>query len=249
MTRSASTLTPGDFERLYERFNASVCQFDCGKKCSPLNGGSPVCCSTQDAVPVVHKAEFKLLQNRSDLWKRFKPYDAPTRKIVEDLTTSSCAIECKGAAFCERHNRTIACRAFPFFPYVTRARQVIGLSVYWIFEDRCWMMSNLRLVEQDFINECLDTWHAIFAKDQEEWETYIDYSATMRRVFSRWRRPIPVLNRQAGLLLVDPSTGDVKEGRGDGDYPKYGPFKSETAYRRAIKTAGGTVPAEGLKPV
>lgn len=248
MTKPVSTLTPEDFAGIYRRFNASVCKFDCGKKCAPLNGGSPVCCSTKDAVPVVHKAEFRLLRERTDLWKRFKPYDAATRRIVDELTTSSCAIECKGAAFCERENRTIACRAFPFFPYVTRAREIIGLSVYWIFEDRCWMMSNMRLVEKPFINECLDAWDAIFARDQEEWEVYVDYSATMRRVFSRWRRPIPVLDRAAGLLVVDPSTGAARPGR-DNDYPQYGPFKSESAYRKAIKEAGGTVPAEGLAPV
>lgn len=247
MTKAASQLTPEDFARLYRRFNASVCKFDCGKKCAPLNDGTPVCCSTQDAVPVVHKAEFKLLRGRTDLWRRFTPYDAPTRKIVGDLTTSSCAIECKGAAFCERENRTIACRAFPFFPYVTRERQVLGLSIYWIFEDRCWMMSNLQLVEKTFIDECLDTWRAIFAKDQEEWQTYIEYSATMRRVFSRWGRSIPVLDPQARLLLVDPTTGVARRGRNDA-YPKYGPFTSETAYRRAVRKAGGTVPAEGLKP-
>ena len=247
MTKLASQLTPEDFARLYERFNAPVCRFDCGKKCAPLNDGAPVCCTTNDAVPVVHKAEFRLLQSRTDLWRRFKPYDAQTRKIVSELTASSCAIECKGAAFCERHNRTLACRAFPFFPYVTREREVIGLSIYWIFEDRCWMMSNLRLVEAPFVGECLDAWDMIFARDKEEWDTYVDYSATMRRVFSRWGRPIPVLERGASLLLVDPSTGEARPGGGN-EYPKYGPFRSEAAYRRAVRDAGGEVPAEGLAP-
>jgi hypothetical protein len=248
MTKSKSAFTPEDFADLYERFNASVCKYDCGKKCAPLNNGSALCCSTQTAVPVVHKAEFKLLQSRTDLWKRFKPYDATTRKIVEELTTTNCAIECKGAAFCERHNRTIACRAFPFFPYVTREKKIIGLSVYWIFEDRCWMISNMQLVEKTFINECLDTWDRIFAKDEEEWETYVAYSATMRRVFSRKKRKIPLLDRQAALHLVDPSTGVARPG-GPTRYPKYGPYKTEAAYRRAIKEAGGIVPPEGLAPV
>lgn len=248
MTTPASRLTEVDFARLYQRFNASVCAVDCGRKCAPLNNGAPVCCTTQDAVPVAHKAEFRLLQSRSDLWRRFKPYDAATRKIVAELPESSCAVECKGAAFCERDNRSIACRSFPFFPYVTRERQVLGLTVYWIFEDRCWMISNLRLVERRFIGECLDTWAAIFAKDDEEWRTYVDYSATMRRVFSRWGRQVPVLDRDARLLLVDPSTGNARPGR-DRDYPTYGPFGSEAAYRRAVKDAGGVVPEGGLAVV
>jgi hypothetical protein len=130
---------------------------------------------------------------------------------------------------------------------VTRDRQVIGLTVYWIYEDRCWMISNLRLVETRFIRECLDTWRAIFAKDQEEWQTYVEYAATMRRVFSRWRRQIPVLDSDGRLLLVDPSTGDIRAGRVQ-DYPTYGPFRSEAAYRRAIRDAGGVVPQTGLAP-
>ncbi|HJQ55681.1 MAG TPA: hypothetical protein VJ890_02165 [Vineibacter sp.] len=247
MTASASRLREADFAQLYSRFNAQVCAVDCGRKCAPLNGGTPVCCSTHDAVPVAHKAEFKLLKSRTDLWRRFKPYDAVSRKIVAELPASSCAVECKGAAFCERNNRSFACRSFPFFPYVTRERQIAGLTIYWIFENRCWMMSNLRLVETRFIAECLEAWDAIFAKDDEEWQTYVDYSAAMRRVFSRWRRPIPVLTRANRLLLVDPTSGETRPG-GVHQYPKYGPFRSEAVYRRAIRDAGGTVPQSGLAP-
>ena len=48
-------------------------RFDCGRKCAPLNNGEPVCCSTQNAVPVVHKVEFELLKRRTDLWSKFNP--------------------------------------------------------------------------------------------------------------------------------------------------------------------------------
>ena len=103
-------------------------RFDCGRKCAPLNGGEPVCCSTQNAVPVVHKVEFDLLKSRTDLWSKFKPYDYATRQIVAELTSDCTAIHCKGARFCERDNRTIACRGFPFFPYLTRERQFVGIG-------------------------------------------------------------------------------------------------------------------------
>ena len=78
-----ATIKPADFATLYEGFNAPVSRFDCGRKCAPLNGGEPVCCSTQNAVPVVHKVEFDLLKTRTDLWSKFKPYDYATRQIVE----------------------------------------------------------------------------------------------------------------------------------------------------------------------
>ena len=46
-------LTPQDFADIYVGFDAPVSRFDCGRKCAPLNGGQPVCCTTGDAVPVV----------------------------------------------------------------------------------------------------------------------------------------------------------------------------------------------------
>jgi hypothetical protein len=241
-------LTSADFARLYEVFNAPVSRFDCGRKCAPLNNGEPVCCSTQNAVPIAEKAEWDLLKSRTDLWHIFKPYDAPTRKIKEELPSSCRCIECKGAQFCERDNRTIACRSFPFFPYVNRRREVVGMSVYWDFEDRCWMMSNMQIVDKKFIDEFFATFEAIFAKDKEEFDTFVDFSATMRRVFSRWKRKIPLIGRDCSYNVVIPSTGEIKP-VAPAAMPKMGPFKSEAAYRRAIKAAKGQVPAEGLAPV
>ena len=119
-----ATIKPADFATLYEGFTAPVSRFDCGRKCAPLNGGEPVCCSTQNAVPVVHKVEFDLLKTRTDLWSKFKPYDYATRQIVAELTSDCMAIHCKGARHCERDNRTIACRGFPFYPYLTRETAV-----------------------------------------------------------------------------------------------------------------------------
>jgi hypothetical protein len=198
-------------------------------------------------VPVVHKVEFELLKTRTDLWTRFKPYDYSTRQIVEELTSDCTAIACKGARHCERDQRTIACRGFPFFPYITRERAFVGLGTYWVFEDRCWMMSNLEIVDRGYIDEFVATYEALFVKDPSEYKTYVDFSAAARRVFSRWKRPISLIGRDGGLLIVEPSTGAIRPGRMK-DYPKIGPFKSERAYRAAIKEEGGTVPAEGLRP-
>ena len=153
-----STIKPADFATLYDGFTAPVSRFDCGRKCAPLNGGEPVCCSTENAVPVVHKVEFDLLKTRTDLWSKFKPYDYATKQIVAELTNDCMAIHCKGARFCERDNRTIACRGFPFYPYLTRQKEFIGIGTYWVFEDRCWMMSNLEVVDRKFVEEFIATY-------------------------------------------------------------------------------------------
>jgi hypothetical protein len=241
-------ITADDFDRLYRGFGANVSGFDCGRKCAPLNGGEPVCCSTQNAVPVVHKAEFELLKPRTDLWTKFKPYDFATKKIVEELTSDCMAIECKGGRFCERENRTIACRGFPFFPYLTRQKEFVGLGTYWTFEDRCWMMSNLEIVDRVFVEQFVATYEGLFEKDPTEFKTYVDFSAAARRVFSRWKRPIALLSRIGELLIVEPSTGAIRPGRKK-DFPKIKPFDSEKNYRAAIKEEGGEVPKEGLRAV
>lgn len=234
---------PEHFAELYRRFQASISRHDCGRWCAPLNGGSPICCSTQDAVPIVHRAEWKLLKSRTDLWRPFKPYDANTRKIVDSLHPSNCAIECKGAAFCERHNRTLACRAFPFFPFIDRKGAFIGLSYYWDFEDRCWVISNMQIVESEFLKEFVDAFEYLFSIDPEEFDTYKSHSANMRRVFSRRGQPIPLIGRDGGFFKVMPKTGKVLPITA-AQLPKYGPYKSPRAYARAVKEAQGTIPVE-----
>lgn len=230
---------PEQFDDIYRRFQAAISRYDCGKWCAPLNGGEPVCCSTQHAVPVVHKAEWELLSARTDLWHRFKPYDAPTRKIVDELPTTCRAIECKGARRCERDNRTLACRAFPFFPYITRAGDFVGLAYYWDFEDRCWIISNLQVVEGDFVREFVAAYEALFRTDADEFPTLRDHSASMRRVFTRRRQIIPLIGRDGGYFKVMPRTGAIRPARVE-EFRKYGPYRSAKAYARAVKEAGGT---------
>ena len=80
---SRAKLSVDDIRHIYDNFTASITRYDCGRRCAPLNGGEPVCCSTKNAVPVVHRPEWDLLRSRTDLWSKFKPYDEATRRIVD----------------------------------------------------------------------------------------------------------------------------------------------------------------------
>ena len=174
--------TPEDYARVYARFTAPVSRFDCGRKCAPHNDGVPVCCSADHAVPIVDKSEYALLKSRTDLWRDYVPKDAAGRKIVADMHAHCDAVECKGVQFCERDNRSMACRAFPFFPYFTREKTLVGLAYYWDFEDRCWIISNLQVVDRGFVREFVDAYEALFAVDEDERAGMIEHSASMRRV-------------------------------------------------------------------
>ncbi len=233
--------TSEDYARIYEIISVPVSEkYDCGKYCAPLNGGEPVCCTTAHAIPIVDKSEWKLLKCRTDLWRAFDPgEDRVAQEIVSDLSSHSKAIECKGAPFCERDNRTLACRAFPFFPYFTRQKELAGLSYYWTFEDRCWVLSNLKIVEAQFVHDLIDAYEYLFAKDEDELDAFVAQSVSMRRVFSRWRRNIPVFGKDGQVWKVRPKTdGELVKASLD-DFKPLPPFTSKTAYFRAVKEERG----------
>ncbi|HZT21209.1 MAG TPA: hypothetical protein VFA23_17480 [Dongiaceae bacterium] len=231
---------PEDFARLYRIFEAPISRFDCGRRCSPLNGGEPVCCSTEHAVPVVDRAEWELLRSRTSLWRRYRPTDRAGRSIVADLAKSCLAIECKGVRHCERDNRTLACRSFPFFPYIDSKGAFIGLSVHWTFLDRCWVISNFGIVDTEFRRQFIAAYDYLFEIDPDELRTHKDYSAAMRRVFSRRRQPIPFMDREGRCYRILPHGRGMRPCAPEA-MPRYGPYRSGRAYRAAVRAAGGTV--------
>ena len=232
---------PDDFRAIHQRFTAPVSRYDCGRFCAPLNGGQPVCCTTDNAIPSVARAEWQALRARSDLWHRFRPRTPDARKVVAEMHHSCVAVECKGARFCERDNRSLACRAFPFAPYLTRQDEFLGLGYYWLFEDRCWVISNLGIVEPGFVAEFVAAYEHLFAADAEERAVHRAHSAAMRRVFSRRGRPIPLIRRDGSFHQVLPHGGGIVPADPD-TYLKHGPYRSPRAYARAVKAAGGAVP-------
>ena len=168
-----------------------------------------MCCSTKHAVPVVDKAKFKFLKSRTDLWHTFKPYDAATREIVDELHHTCAAIECKGARHCERDNRSVACRAFPFYPYITREGDFVGLGTYWTYEDRCWLMSNMKVVEREIVQEFVAAYEYIFSRDRGGIRDHEGAFRLPPPGVQPARQAIPLIGREGGYLQVLPRSVDV----------------------------------------
>lgn len=229
--------TQNTYRKIYDILQAPVStSVDCGYKCAPLNGGEPICCSTDNAIPVVDKEEWTLLKRRTKMWKIFKPFDTASRKVVDEMSTNCRAIECNGARLCERDNRTLACRSFPFFPYMSKDGFIIGVSYYWGFEDQCWVISNLQSVDIPFVAEMVRAYEILFEEDEEEFETFMDNSADMRRVFSRWDRDIPVITPDGRYLKILPHGEGVA--RADvSEFGAFGPYESDEAFAKAVKEA------------
>ncbi|MDX2145533.1 MAG: hypothetical protein SFV19_19430 [Rhodospirillaceae bacterium] len=233
------TVTAQDFEQVYARFQAPISRrYDCGKKCAPLNKGIPVCCDQERAVPVVDGGEWELLKSRTDLWRIYTPKNKTEEREFGGLAEGCQSIVCKGVKFCERDNRTIACRAFPFFPYFTADKELVGLGYYWGFEGLCWVISNLTIVEKPFIDEMIAASEFIFARDADELATYITFSATMRGVFTKWNRKIPLLLRDGKLAWVLPGSGGKIVPAAESDIPTtLAPFAGDRGAEGATKEA------------
>ncbi len=214
------------FSELYARFSAPISEFDCGERCAPYNElGAPFCCDIRHAVPTAYQAELDYLQANTDLWRLWRPEDAKLAAEFEKQTPNEqVLIACRGYQYCQRDFRSITCRAFPFFPYITKQGKFIGLAYYWQYEDRCWVISHLDVVDAKYLSEFIAVYDEILSTLPDEFEAFRSYSITQRRVFGRKHRAIPLLHRNGGMYKISPGTGRMRKVLAR-KLPAYGPYQ------------------------
>jgi len=225
-----SALKPQDFAQMYHQFQSPIAALDCGAKCSPYNEhGVPFCCDTRHAVPAAYEAEWDYLQSSTDLWHAWQSSDPEiTADLQSQTPTGIVLIECLGARLCQRGYRAISCLSFPFFPYLTRSGEFIGLSYYWEYEDRCWVISNLGIVTPAFVRECIEAYEMVFAANRDERDAYLRLSADMRRVFARRNAIIPIVGRDGAYFAIEPRTHALRPAS-TAEFPAFGPYRNEEA--------------------
>jgi hypothetical protein len=133
-------------------------------------------------------------------------------------------VACLGHSLCQRDFRTITCRAFPFFPYINKDGHFIGLTYYWQYEERCWVINHLHAVENSFREQFVSTYDFLFSKMPAEYRNFQHHSMIMRRVFDRRKRAIPLLHRNGFAYKITPKSGRMRRVPST-SFSKYGPFK------------------------
>jgi hypothetical protein len=221
-----SEFKSSDFRGLYARFQAPITKLDCGKRCAPYNeSGQPFCCDTRHAVPTAYQAEWEYLKAHTDMWRRFDSGNpSENAELESEVPPGQVLIACQGADLCQRSFRSLVCRSFPFFPYFNEDLEFIGLSYYWEYEDRCWVISNLNAVTPEYLREFVDAYDALFERYPDEEETFCAHSYQMRLVFASRKRTIPLLHRDGGCCKISPKTGKLKRVSAD-ELPKFGPYQ------------------------
>ena len=215
-----------DFSTLYANFHYPITNLDCGKKCSPYNQHAvPFCCDTRHAIPTAYLLEWDYLRFNTDLWHLWQaPQDHETARLREQTPEGQVLIVCQGHLYCQRQYRALTCRAFPFFPYLNLKGDLLGLSYYWQYEDRCWVISHLDQVSSCYLSEFIATFETLFQDCPAEREVFRYHSSLMRRVFSRRRRAIPLLHKNGCAYKVSPSTGRMRKVPTTAS-PQFGPYK------------------------
>lgn len=191
---SVARLRPKDFEALYAGFASPPARFDCGKKCAPFNEGVPFCCDSGWVVPVACREEWKFLESRTRLWHEFRPRTSPELAMVEEVDAEqSVFIECRGALHCERENRSVSCRTFPYEPYFDGDENLLGLVYNRVLEGKCYLVDRHRVATKKYVGEFLRFFDRLFELLPAERELYIAQSRRYRRTMSRRKRPLVVL--------------------------------------------------------
>lgn len=211
--KSTSDLTSSDIRRVYDGFNSPVTALDCGKKCAPHNpAGKPFCCDICHAVPAAYKSEWKYLKANTDLWHKWHARECDTTtkedclRLKADTPGAMILLACLGPSRCEREYRALSCRQFPFFPYVSSGYRFLGMAYEWEFESKCWVISNLSEVTEQYRDEFVRNYDHLFALFQDEFENYAFHSERMRAQFSSRRKRFPLLHRNGSTYLVSPES-------------------------------------------
>jgi len=202
-----------DFRSLYDRFDLPLMELDCGAKCAPHNPRRiPFCCDICLAVPAAYRAEWEYLRESTGLWHEWQGNeclgspDAPP-EIDPSVPENMLLLACQGPDRCQREFRSLSCRQFPFFPYITAGGVFAGLAYDWHYEAACWVISNLGAVTDAYRQAFIRAYDELFNLWPDEMESYALLSEEAREYFAKLRRRFPLLHRSGSWYLVSPASG------------------------------------------
>ncbi len=206
--RNPNDLNHADIHALYAGFDLPITALDCGQKCAPHNpSGKPFCCDICEAVPAAYESEWAALQNTTQFWHRYRGDECRALGEIldeDEMPEGMLPLACLGPQACERENRLLSCRQFPFFPYVSSDYEFLGLAYDWEFEQKCWVISNLDQVTDAYRIQFVRTFDRIFALFQDEFDSYALRSEELRDAFAKKQFGFVIVLRDGGLGIVDP---------------------------------------------
>jgi len=222
---------PLNIRKLYDLFNSPATEVDCGDLCRLHNpSGKPFCCDICHAVPTAYQQEWDYLKAHTQLWHAWRGDECHSeiedpQQIRQNTPEHLRLLACLGPDQCQRDFRTMSCRQFPFFPYITADDRFIGMTYYWAFEPYCWVISNLGSVTSKFRQEFFNTYDALLSDWEDEYDSYYYLSEDMRTEFIKLKRRIPLLHRNGRYYLLSPKSDRLSRVEPD-QFRQFGFYKS-----------------------
>ena len=213
------------FKELYQEFSLPLSGIDCGEKCGPFNDyGVPVCCDIKLVVPSAYDLEWEYLQAETELWHLWQGSGAiEQEELIQDVQPGQQLLQCLGHQSCQRSYRSITCRAFPFYPYLDRAGNLLGLAYYREFRDQCWIISNLSVVTAEYKEQFHRTFEKLFQRYPDTKENFLHFSGYMRGQVADAGENLTLLDFSGRVFRVNPISEQVRE-ISYRDLENYGPF-------------------------
>ena len=220
------------FDDLYRDFDEPLTRLDCGLKCASHNpSGKPFCCDICQVVPAVYEVEWLHLQTTGDFWHEYRGDECPgdpcdPEEVLAETPSHMLLLACQGPERCRREIRSVSCRQFPFFPYITETGRFIGLTVEPAFRDQCWVISHLDEVTPAYRQAFVRVYDNLLSRWENDLEAYAEYSHDLRSQYAERRERIPLLHRNGKNYLVSPGSGKLYPVQ-PGGWRQYGPYREE----------------------
>ena len=202
-----------DIRSLYDAFDTEICGLDCGMMCMANNpAGKPFCCDICHAVPAVYNEEWAYLQPNTNLWHIWREDECGNGKagefdrLMAETPENMLLLACRGPQVCQRSFRSLSCRQFPFFPYVSSDYRFLGLAYDREFAGKCWVIDHLEAVTPLYRQQFVALHDRIFAFSQDIFESYYDLSEQMRSYYSSNKRRFRILHRNGKDYMVSPGS-------------------------------------------
>ena len=213
------------FKELYQEFSLPLSGIDCGEKCGPFNDyGIPVCCDIKLVIPSAYDLEWEYLRAETELWHLWQGSGAiEQEELIQDVQPGQQLLQCLGHHSCQRSYRSITCRAFPFYPYLDRAGDLLGLAYYREFRDQCWIISNLSVVTVEYKEQFQRTFEKLFQRYPDTKENFLHFSSYMRGQVADAGENLTLLDFSGRVFRVNPISEQVRE-ISYRDLENYGPF-------------------------
>ena len=214
-----------DWTALYQIFPAPISTLDCGKKCGRYNArGAPFCCDTRHLVPTAFPGEWEHLRAHTDLWHRWQGRSKGEREeLASQVEEGQELIECLGHEHCQRNYRSLACRAFPFYPFLTGEAKFLGLATLRAYSDRCWVISNLEEVTDRYRAQFVEAFDFYFRYRPAARDHFRAYAAAERKCYQQQGSQIPLLHRDGCDYFFDPESGQLNQVNRE-DFPRFEPY-------------------------